>query len=70
MWADEDILLDYHRAFILQARRAPIKVGKDGRSETDRAVFSDRNVIGMAIVEVNKVGYPNILSDVNTAQLM
>src|SRR5579864_1506809 len=67
---DEHILLDNHISFVFVPQGTPIEVSKNGGSKTDRAVVANRDSVWMKIVDVDKVGDPNIPDDFGPAHSM
>lgn len=70
MRSDEDILVDNDCALVLITARPPVKMGKNSGAQPDGAVVSDGDAIGMAVIDVDEMREPDMLTDVDTTQAM
>jgi len=68
MRTDEDVPFDHDRTLVLNAARTPVEMSEDRCPQPDRAVISDKDAIGMAIIHVDEVREPDMLADLDTAQ--
>jgi len=68
VWPDKDIPFDDYRALVPGPSWSPVEMRKDCRSEADSTVVSDKDPFRVTIVQVDEMGEPDVLANLNPTQ--